>query len=154
MQLAMIEFARNMAGIKNATSMEFDEGGEFIIHYMEGQTKEGSKGGSMRLGAYDCKLSTNTLAHKIYNSDHISERHRHRLEVNNKYTEILIEKGMVISGINEKLNLVEVIELSDHPFFIACQYHPEFKSRPFKPHPLFERFITAGLKRKGERAKH
>jgi len=154
MQLAMIEFARNMAGIKNATSMEFDEGGDFIIHYMEGQTKEGSKGGSMRLGAYDCKLSTNTLAHKIYDSDHISERHRHRLEVNNKYTEILIEKGMVISGINEKLNLVEVIELSDHPFFIACQYHPEFKSRPFKPHPLFEKFITAGLKRKGERAKH
>lgn len=154
MQLAMIEFARNMAGIKNATSMEFDEGGDFIIHYMEGQTKEGSKGGSMRLGAYDCKLSTNTLAHKTYDSDHISERHRHRLEVNNKYTEILIEKGMVISGINEKLNLVEVIELSDHPFFIACQYHPEFKSRPFKPHPLFEKFITAGLKRKGERAKH
>jgi CTP synthase len=154
MQLAMIEFARNMAGIKNATSMEFDEGGEFIIHYMEGQTKDGSKGGSMRLGAYDCKLSTNTLAHKIYNSDLISERHRHRLEVNNKYTEALIEKGMIISGINEKLNLVEVIELSDHPFFIACQYHPEFKSRPFKPHPLFEKFITAGLKRKGERAKH
>ncbi len=154
MQLAMIEYARNMAGIKNATSMEFDKGGEFIIHYMEGQTKEGNKGGSMRLGAYDCSLSKGSLAHKIYNSELISERHRHRLEVNNAYTEKLTEKGMIVSGVNEKLNLVEVVELGDHPFFIACQYHPEFKSSPFKPHPLFETFITASLKRKGERADH
>jgi CTP synthase len=145
MQLAMIEFARNMADIKNATSMEFDQTGDPIIHYMEGQSKDGSKGGSMRLGAYECELETGSLAQKIYKTNIISERHRHRLEVNNKYTEQLEAKGMVISGKNIKLNLVEVIELADHPFFIACQYHPEFKSRPFNPHPLFDAFIAAGI---------
>ena len=151
MQLAMVEFARNKAGIKNATSMEFDKGGDFVIHYMEGQTKDGSKGGSMRLGAYDCQLTKGTLANKIYGSVNISERHRHRLEVNNQYVDQLKQAGMTISGVNDKLNLVEVIELENHPFFIACQYHPEFKSRPFNPHPLFKTFVEAGFKHLGEK---
>jgi CTP synthase len=151
MQLAMIEFARNVAKIKNATSMEFDKGGEFVIHYMEGQSKDGQKGASMRLGAYDCHLSKGSLAHKVYGHLNVSERHRHRLEVNNNYLPALEEAGMVISGKNDKLNLVEVIELENHPFFIACQYHPEFKSRPFHPHPLFKTFVEASYKAMGEK---
>ncbi len=145
MQLAMIEFARNVVGLKDATSEEFESGGNPVIHYMEGQTKEGSKGGSMRLGAYDCSLEEGSLAEKIYKSKEISERHRHRLEVNNLYVSQIREAGMVVSGINTELNLVEVIELADHPHFIACQYHPEFKSRPVAPHPLFKRFIEKAI---------
>lgn len=146
MQLAIIEFARNIAGIKNATSMEFDKAGEFIVHFMEGQSKDISKGGSMRLGAYDCSVEKGTLAYDIYEKEEISERHRHRLEVNNDFVSTLKEKGMIFSGVNKKLNLVEVVELKNHPFFIACQYHPEFKSRPFNPHPLFKTFVEASLK--------
>ena len=146
MQLAIIEYARNVAGIKSATSMEFDKDGEFVIHYMEGQTKEMDKGGSMRLGAYDCQITKGSLAHKIYGETEISERHRHRLEVNNNYVERLKENGLSVTGVNPKLNLVEIIELEDHPFFIACQYHPEFKSRPFNPHPLFDSFVKAAIK--------
>jgi CTP synthase len=146
MQLAMIEFARNVAGVKDATSEEFSESGSHVIHYMPGQTRDGSKGGSMRLGAYDCQLQKGTMANKIYGSNEISERHRHRLEVNNEYINKIKAHGMVISGVNEKLNLVEVIELKDHPYFIACQYHPEFKSRPYDPHPLFKTFIEASDK--------
>ncbi|TNF27199.1 MAG: CTP synthase [Deltaproteobacteria bacterium] len=146
MQLAMIEFARNVAGVKDATSEEFSESGSHVIHYMPGQTRDGSKGGSMRLGAYDCQLQKGTMANKIYCSNEISERHRHRLEVNNEYINKIKAHGMVISGVNEKLNLVEVIELEDHPYFIACQYHPEFKSRPYDPHPLFKTFIEASDK--------
>ena len=145
MQLAMIEFARNMADIKNATSMEFSTSGNFIVHYMEGQSSDVDKGGSMRLGAFDCDIESGSLAHKIYKTEKISERHRHRLEVNNEFIEVLKDKGMKISGVNKELNLVEIIELEDHPHFIACQYHPEFKSRPFNPHPLFETFISAAL---------
>lgn len=147
MQLALIEFARNIAGIKDATSMEFNRPGTFVVHFMEGQSKDIAKGGSMRLGAYDCNLLKGSLAQQIYNTDKISERHRHRLEVNNAYINKLKEAGMVISGVNEKLNLVEVIELKNHPYFIACQYHPEFKSRPFNPHPLFRTFVEAALKK-------
>lgn len=147
MQLAMVEFARNVAGIANATSEEFSESGDKVIHYMQGQTKEGSKGGSMRLGAYSCDISESTLAYKVYNKSKISERHRHRLEVNNNYVEKLEDAGMIVSGRNRDLDLVEIIELNEHPFFIACQYHPEFKSRPFEPHPIFKSFIEAGLKR-------
>lgn len=148
MQLAMIEFARNVAGIKNASSMEFGEKGDLVINYMEGQSEDMAKGGSMRLGAYDCTLAKGSLAHEIYEQTKISERHRHRLEVNNEYVDQLSEAGMIISGKNEDLNLVEVIELKNHPFFIACQYHPEFKSRPFNPHPLFKSFVSASLKNK------
>ena len=153
MQLAMIEFARNIVGIPKATSMEFDQQGEFVIHYMEGQTRDGSKGGSMRLGAYDCTITKSSLAHSIYGKLIISERHRHRLEVNNEYTDRIKDKGMIISGINEKLGLVEVIELENHPYFIACQYHPEFKSRPFNPHPLFKTFVEASLTYSNKRKK-
>ncbi len=146
LQLSIIEFARHVAGIKDATSMEFTDKGDFVVHYMEGQSKDGAKGGSMRLGAYDCDLQAGSLASKIYGSQKISERHRHRLEVNNDYLKQLTDKGLVVSGLNPSLNLVEVIELKDHPHFIACQYHPEFKSRPFKPHPLFASFVKASGK--------
>jgi CTP synthase len=146
LQLAIIEFARNVAGIKNATSMEFAEKGDFVVHYMHGQSRDGAKGGSMRLGAYQCQLLEASLAHNIYGSQNISERHRHRLEVNNEYLEQLKDKGLIVSGINPGLNLVEVIELEKHPHFIACQYHPEFKSRPFKPHPIFASFVKESAK--------
>lgn len=146
LQLAVIEFGRHVCGIKNATSMEFTDKGDFLVHYMSGQSKDGAKGGSMRLGAYDCDFTEGTLGHKIYNSKKISERHRHRLEVNNEFVKQLTEKGLIISGRNSALDLVEVIELKDHPFFIACQYHPEFKSTPFKPHPLFASFVKASSK--------
>ncbi len=150
MQLAMIEYARHKTSIKKATSMEFSKTGDFVVHFMEGQSENISKGGSMRLGAYDCTLKSGSLASKVYGKDLISERHRHRLEVNNEYVATLEEAGMIISGRNEKLNLVEVVELDEHPFFIACQYHPEFKSRPFHPHPLFRDFVAAGIKKHGE----
>jgi CTP synthase len=126
--------------------MEFTDKGDMVVHYMQGQTKDGAKGASMRLGAYDCELTEGSLAHKIYGQSKITERHRHRLEVNNEYVSKLTEKGLVFSGINPKLNLVEVIEMKDHPYFIACQYHPEFKSRPFNPHPLFASFVKASGK--------
>jgi len=145
MQLAVIEFARNVAGLKNATSQEFSETGDLIVHYMQGQ-KEAVKGGSMRLGSYECQFIPGSLGEKVYGASLVHERHRHRLEVNNEYVEQLKEKGLVVSGTNPGLNLVEVIEIKDHPFFIACQYHPEFKSRPFKPHPLFVSFIKASAK--------
>ncbi len=141
MQLAIIEFARNVCGITEATSEEFTSGGEHLIHYMEGQTREGSKGGSMRLGAYDCSLEKGTRALEIYKKENISERHRHRLEVNNFYAKKLEDAGLTISGRNKELDLVEVIEITKHPYFVACQYHPEFKSRPHEPHPLFNSFI-------------
>lgn len=146
MQLAMVEFARNVAGIKDATSMEFGKSGKFVIHFMEGQSEDMAKGGSMRLGAYECDLKKGSLAYETYRDEKISERHRHRLEVNNEFVADLETAGMTISGRNNELDLVEVIELKDHPYFIACQYHPEFKSRPFNPHPLFKTFVSAALK--------
>ncbi len=146
LQLAMIEFARHVVGIKDATSMEFTDKGSMVVHYMHGQSKDGAKGASMRLGAYDCELLDGSLALKVYGKKIISERHRHRLEVNNEYLAQITEKGLVVSGLNKKLNLVEVIEIKNHPFFIACQYHPEFKSRPFTPHPLFASFVKASGK--------
>lgn len=146
LQMAVIEFSRHVAGIKDASSQEFSERGTPVIHYLEGQSEKMSKGGSMRLGAYPCALKKGSLAESIYGQEEISERHRHRLEVNNEYISALEEKGMVFSGINPEHNLVEVIEIPDHPYFIACQYHPEFKSHPFAPHPLFKSFIGAALK--------
>lgn len=142
LQLAVIEFARNVVGIKDATSMEFSEKGSHVVNFMSGQ-KDVAKGGSMRLGAYECEFTKGSLGHQVYGTQKISERHRHRLEVNNEYVSKLSEKGLTISGKNTALNLVEVVELGDHPYFIACQYHPEFKSRPFKPHPLFASFVKA-----------
>ena len=145
MQLAMVEFARNVVGISRATSEEFEQEGDLIVHYMSGQSKIGDKGGSMRLGAYRCILSEDSLVRNVYGMDEISERHRHRLEVNNHYISRLEKAGLVVSGRHGELNLVEVIELPDHPFFIGCQYHPEFNSRPVSPHPLFQSFIQHAL---------
>jgi CTP synthase len=150
LQLSVIEFARNVVGITDATSEEFQSGGEHLIHYMEGQSVSGNKGGSMRLGSYECHLEPKSLAFKIYQSDKIHERHRHRLEVNNMYVNKLTNAGLMVSGFNRELNLVEVVELPDHPFFIACQYHPEFKSKPFSPHPLFKAFIEESDKNREE----
>lgn len=152
LQLSVIEFARHVAGIADATSEEFTNEGSLLIHYMEGQKKEGAKGGNMRLGSYDCSLENGSLAQKIYEAELIHERHRHRLEVNNDYIEKLTRAGLVVSGFNKKLNLVEVIELKNHPFFIACQYHPEFKSKPFSPHPLFKAFIEVADQNRNKNA--
>ena len=146
MQLAMVEYARNMVGIKDATSEEFGGQGSAVIHYMSGQSAEATKGGSMRLGAYPCRLAKGSRVQKIYGAVKISERHRHRLEVNNDYISKLEDVGLVVSGRNEELNLVEVVELPEHPFFIGCQYHPEFKSRLVGPHPLFKSFVGESLK--------
>ncbi len=148
MQLAIVEYARNVAKISGATSQECSKEGDMVIHFMEGQSEDIRKGGSMRLGAYDCTLSKNSLAHRIYKTTDISERHRHRLEVNNEYVNKLEEAGMVFSGKNPKLNLVEVVELKNHPYFIGCQYHPEFKSGPCDAHPLFYSFIKAAIEKK------
>ena len=146
MQLAVIEFARNQVDIRDAISQEFSDKGSPVIHYMEGQSDTCDKGGTMRLGAYPCHLKKGSLAAKIYGTSEISERHRHRLEVNNTFLPQLEENGLVASGINPQLNLVEIVELKNHPYFIACQYHPEFKSRPYAPHPLFDGFILAADK--------
>ncbi|MDD5739074.1 MAG: CTP synthase [Candidatus Pacebacteria bacterium] len=152
MQLATIEFARNVCGVKKANSMEFDEKAEPVIDMMLEQKaliKESRYGGTMRLGAYDCKLKPGTISRKAYGKEIISERHRHRYELNNKYREILVKRGLVISGLNTEKDLAEIIELpkEKHPFFVATQFHPEFKSNPLTPHPLFREFIKACIKK-------
>lgn len=147
MQLAVIEFAQNVLKLEDATSTEFDPVCKNpVIDLMADQKAVSNMGGTLRLGNYECTLVPNTLASKIYKSDKILERHRHRYEFNNKYKEQLESKGMIFSGINEANNLVEIIELKDHPHFIASQFHPEFKSRPTRPHPLFDSFIKASVK--------
>lgn len=146
MQLACIEFARNVIGLKNANSTEFNpQAKDPVIYIMPSQRNIKQKGGTMRLGAWPCKVLKGTLAYKIYKKENISERHRHRYEFNNKYREIFEKYGMIFSGVSQDNNLVEIIELSSHPFFIATQAHPEFKSRPTQPHPLFLNFIKAAL---------
>jgi CTP synthase len=112
---------------------------------MEDQVTVREKGGTMRLGAYPCKLAEGTLSKKLYGREQISERHRHRFEVNNKYRAQLVENGLVIAGTSPDGHLVEMIELQGHPFFVACQFHPEFKSKPFEPHPIFEGFVGAAV---------
>jgi CTP synthase len=162
LQLSVIEFARNVVGIKDATSREFDENAKNpVIDVMQEQKKllkEKHYGGTMRLGAFDCDIQENTISHKAYKDwvasatqgpYMISERHRHRYEVNNDYRDILREKGLVVAGINPKNDLVEIIELKNHPFFVGTQFHPEFKSRPLKPHPLFKEFVKAAIKKQG-----
>lgn len=149
MQLAVIEFARNVAKIEDASSTEFDEMCKNpVIDLMADQKAIVNMGGTLRLGNYECSICKNTLAYKIYHQNQIIERHRHRYEFNNQYKQILEEKGLVFSGINKESNLVEMIELPTHPYFIASQFHPEFKSRPTKPHPLFDSFIQASIKNK------
>lgn len=146
MQCAVIEFARNVCGLKGANSTEFKRKVKYpLISLLEEQHKVKDMGGTMRLGAYPCKIKKGTLAHKAYGKESVLERHRHRYEFNNKYRKLLEKKGMVFSGIFQKKNLVEIVELRDHPYFLAVQFHPEFKSKPDKAHPLFREFIKAAL---------
>jgi CTP synthase len=149
MQCAVIEFARNVAGMENAHSTEFDTETPFpVIDLMPDQ--EGlQKGGTMRLGAYRCALRAGTVSRKAYDDETVMERHRHRFEFNNKYRDRLVESGLVIGGTNPERDLVEIVELHDHPFFVGVQFHPEFKSKPTRPHPLFRDFIVAALRHQG-----
>ncbi len=146
MQTAVIEYARHVLGFQNANSSEFDELSPYpVIDLMPEQKEVANKGGTMRLGLYPCKIKEGSLLCSIHGAEIIYERHRHRYEMNNLYRKEFEQKGLVISGVSPDDRLVEVIELSDHPFFIATQYHPEFKSRPTRPHPLFERYIQAAI---------
>ena len=146
MQMAVVEFARNVLNLSDANSAEFSDTTQNpVIHIMENQKNITDKGGTMRLGAYPCKLKKNSLAYKIYCKEEISERHRHRYEYNNDYKEKLEKAGLICSGISPDGNLVEMVEYPNHPFFIGGQFHPEFKSRPDKPAPLFREFIKACL---------
>jgi len=147
LQCAVIEFARNVCGLKNANSTEFNKKTPYpVIDLMESQRAIKAKGGTMRLGAYDCEIKPGTKTYTAYRQKKISERHRHRWEVNNRYRERLEKNGLKISGINRELNLVEIIELPDHPWYVAGQFHPELKSRVSKAHPLFRDFIKASVK--------
>ena len=144
LQIAVIEYARNVVGITGATSEEFDPAAaDQVIHMMEHQKSVVRKGGSMRLGAYPCNLTPGSLAHQIYGVDTIQERHRHRFEVNNAYRNRLSAAGLVFSGLSPDGELVEMIELPGHPHFVACQFHPEFLSRPWRAHPLFHSLVAA-----------
>lgn len=146
LQCAVIEFARNVCGIKKANSSEFVKTRYNVIHLMPDQLKVKLKGGSMRLGAYPCVLTKKTKAFAAYRREKISERHRHRYEVNNNFLEQLKKGGLVISGVSPDNQLVEMIEIADHPWFVGCQFHPELKSRATKAHPLFRQFINAAKK--------
>lgn len=147
MQLACIEFARGVCNIKDASSREFDELCENpIIDLMQDQKSIINMGGTLRLGNYDCSILKDSLAYKSYKEEKILERHRHRYEFNNKYKKILEDNGLVFSGINEKADLVEIVEYPKNKFHVACQFHPEFKSRPTRPHPLFASFIEESIK--------
>ncbi len=149
MQMAVIEFSRNVCDIKSANTSEIDNGiKDPVIHLMESQKNVNGLGGTMRLGAYPCKLKKGSLAYKAYDMNKISERHRHRFEFNNDYREKLESKGMVLCGVSPDNHLVEIVELKDHPWFLGCQFHPEFKSTPLKPHPLFREFVKSSLSHK------
>ena len=147
MQITVIEYARNVLGLKDANSGEFDEKcANKVIDFMPGQSDEIDKGGTLRLGAYPCEIKDGTTMQKCYESTSISERHRHRYEFNNDYRDKLQEKGLTLSGLSPDGRLVETVELTERPFYVGVQYHPEFKSRPNRPHPLFKGFIGAAVK--------
>ncbi len=160
MQCAVIEFARNVCGLKGANSTEFDLNTPYPVIYLieewydfKTQTIQrrditSAKGGTMRLGAYPCVLTENSFAYKAYGAKEISERHRHRYEFNNSFKDILVKNGLKISGISPDGELVEIIEIENHPWFFGCQFHPEFKSRPLEPHPVFSAFIAAAYREK------
>ncbi|MDX9892764.1 MAG: CTP synthase [Bacteroidales bacterium] len=146
MQIAIIEFARNVAHLKDACSIEMEPDTPHpVINFLPGQEDINVLGGTLRLGKYPCKLIPGTRAFEAYGTELISERHRHRYEVNNDYRSILADNGLIFCGTSPDGNIVEMIELKDHPWFVACQFHPEFKSRPNRPHPLFMGFIKASL---------
>jgi CTP synthase len=152
LQCAVIEFARNVCGLAEANSTEFRaDTPDPVIALLDSQRKITAKGGTMRLGAYPCALLEGTRARAIYEAEEISERHRHRWEVNNDYRDVLSAKGLTFSGTSPDGGLVEMIEISEHPWFVAGQFHPELKSRPTRPHPLFASFIEAAARhaRKG-----
>lgn len=152
MQMAVIEYARNVLGIADATSSEFDEtAANPVIHIMPEQEDIVNKGGTMRLGLYPCKLKDGTLTHSSYGEPLIYERHRHRYEFNNKYRESLEKAGLTIAGLSPDEKLVEIVEVAEHPWFVGVQFHPEFKSRPNHPHPLFTGFVEASLNQKENR---
>ncbi len=152
MQIAVIEYARNVSGIRDANSGEFDEQCKNkVIDFMPGQSEDVDKGGTLRLGAYPCVIGEGTTMEKCYGAKEIRERHRHRYELNNDYRETLVSSGLTLSGISPDGKLVETVELSDRDFFVGVQYHPEFKSRPNKPHPLFMGFVGAARKHAKER---
>jgi CTP synthase len=152
MQIAVIEFARNIIGWKDANSGEFVQGGKHeVIHIMPEQRKnmdEANFGASMRLGAYPCVLDKKSKAFHLYGAEEISERHRHRYEFNNDHREEFVNKGLLFAGMSPDHHLVEIVEIPEHPFYVGVQFHPEFKSRPDRPHPLFAGFIEACLKEK------
>jgi CTP synthase len=157
MQIAVVEFARHVVGLERANSSEFDEFTPDPVIYLmtewfdertrtvQRRDANSEKGATMRLGAYPCRLTAGSLAHRAYGSDDIAERHRHRYEFNNAYRPRLEEKGLVFCGTSPSGDLVEIVELRDHPWFLGCQFHPEFKSRPMAAHPLFRDFIGAAL---------
>jgi len=157
MQLAVIEFARHIGGLKDANTAEINpKSSNPVIHILPEQAKNlaiKKYGGSMRLGAYRCQVKKGTLAYDAYRQSLVSERHRHRYEFNNQYREPFAKKGLVISGVNPERNLVEIIELPRqvHPWFVGVQFHPEFQSRPLRPQPLFREFIRAALALKKHR---
>lgn len=150
MQMAVVEYARNICGLREATSREFVrkvENPEYVIDLMEDQKLMKGLGGTMRLGAFPCDLKPNTVVHKYYGADQISERHRHRFEFNNKFRSTIESKGLVLSGVCSDRDLVEIVELPEevHPFYVAVQFHPEFQSKPLKPHPLFLGFVKTAM---------
>jgi CTP synthase len=145
LQCAVVEFARNVCGMKNANSSEFKKTKYNVIDLMPDQKDVKDMGATMRLGAYPCVIQEKTKSHEAYKSNYISERHRHRYEVNNKFRRKLMENGLVLSGLSPDKELVEMIELKDHPWFVACQFHPELKSRATNAHPLFREFVHAAL---------
>ena len=147
MQAAAVEFARNVAGIGDATTAEYaPDAANPVIDLMEEQKSIKDLGGTMRLGAFQCRLRDGSLSKAAYGTDEVFERHRHRFEFNNAYRDQLEKAGLVLAGVNEQLDLVEIVELADHPWFVGVQYHPEFKTRPAEPHPLFREFVGAAIK--------
>lgn len=149
LQMAVIEYARHVCGLDGANSEEVDASARFpVVHVMPEQAQIEAKGGTMRLGSYPCNLTSGSLAFEVYGESPVTERHRHRYEVNNEYRELLISKGMMVSGVSPDYRLVEMVEVPSHPFFIATQAHPEFKSRPNRPHPLFRGLVAAALKKR------
>jgi CTP synthase len=154
LQMAVIEYARAVLGLERANSLEFDEQTPHpVVTLMASQRSVAEKGGTMRLGSYGCRLEPGTKARELYQADLVTERHRHRFEFNNQYRAKFESAGMIFSGVNPDLGLVEMIELGNHPHFMGCQFHPEFKSKPFQPHPLFAGFIQAARAHRDARAR-